>query len=98
MGLRVWTEPRELRPCQMTQSPHGWPPWQPPSPPHGLETEHRLTKLEVRTDGHEKRHDLQDAWNKGFTIALISLGSGVAHSKAGDLVEWATLLLSGLRP
>jgi len=57
-----------------------------------------LTVLEVRTDGHEKRHDMQDAWNKGFAIALISLSTGVAHSKAGDLVEWATLLLSGLRP
>jgi hypothetical protein len=57
-----------------------------------------LTVLEVRTDGHEKRHDLQDTWNKGFTIALISLGSGVAHSKAGELIETAAQLLRGWTP
>lgn len=58
-----------------------------PSRPHGLETEHRLTKLEVRYEVHEKRHDQQDSWNKVFTISLLGLGSGLAHAKVPEIIE-----------
>lgn len=64
-----------------------WPQWPQPSRPHGLETEHRLTKLEVRSEVHEKRHDQQDGWNKMFTISLLGLGSGLAHAKVPEIIE-----------
>lgn len=83
----------------MTPLPPSWPPSQPPWP-HGLETESRLTRLEVRTEDHgealekhETRHDGQDVWNKGFTVALAGLAAGVAHSKAGDWIEVARAVL-----
>jgi hypothetical protein len=40
----------------MTQP--AWPPYPPPLLPHGLETEHRLTILEVDRDRHRERLDL----------------------------------------
>ena len=64
-----------------------------------------MTKLEIQTDshedrieGHEKRHDDQDTWNKGFTIALAGLGAGFAHSKAGDFLELIITLLQRFKP
>jgi hypothetical protein len=72
---------------------------------HALQTEGRLTKLEVQTESnegkiesHEKRHDEQVTWNKGFAIALAGLGAGFAHSKAGDLLELIITLLQRFRP
>lgn len=72
---------------------------------HALQTEGRLTKLEVQTEahgekieGHEKRHDDQDTWNKGFTIALAGLGAGFAHSKASEMLELAITLLQRFKP
>lgn len=70
-----------------------------------LEREHRLTKvevradhLEVRADHSDRRHDSQDVWNKAFTVALLGLGSGLAHAKAGELLDVVLALLQGLRP
>jgi hypothetical protein len=88
----------------MTSQPQNWPPWQPQSPPHGLETEHRLTKIEItqerdsgRIDHHEEKHDHQDVWNKAFTVALMGLGSGLAHAKLPELIEVARQLWKGFR-
>jgi len=74
-------------------SPHAS--WQ-----HALQTEGRLTKLEVKTETHSekieksaKRHDDQDTWNKAFTIALAGLSAGFAHAKASDLLDLALSLL-----
>jgi hypothetical protein len=71
---------------------------------HALQTEGRLTKLEVKTDTHEetihkhtKRHDDQDIWNKAFTIALAGLSAGLAHAKASDLLDLALSLLQRLK-
>lgn len=83
------------------------PPWLSASPPtgHPLETERRLTTLEIVTDAHGQgleehasRHGAQDVWNKAFTVALLGLGSGLAHAKAGDLIEFAVALLKGFKP
>lgn len=81
------------------------PPWPHQSPPHGLETEHRLTKLEVHTEDHGRRlkthaelHDAQDLWNKGFSIALIGVSAGLAHAKAGEVMGFLFELYRGLRP
>jgi hypothetical protein len=67
---------------------------------HALQTEGRLTKLEVQTESnegkiesHEKRHDEQDTWNKGFTIALAGLSAGLAHAKATDLLDFLLSLV-----
>ena len=80
----------------------------PPSWPyqsHGLETEHRLTVVEMKAehhgrqiDKHAERHETQDIWNKAFSVALLGLASGLAHAKAGEVVETAIALLKGLRP
>lgn len=56
-----------------------------------IETEHRITTLEIKTSRHEERHDTQDTWNKAFAIALAGLSAGLAHSKAD---EWAGVLHS----
>lgn len=90
----------------MTQHWHeSPPPWHHQSQPHGLETEHRLTKLEVRTDDHGHRlkshaelHQAQDLWNKGFSIALIGVSAGLAHAKAGEVMEFLFALYKGLKP
>ena len=78
-------------------SPHAS--WQ-----HALQTEGRLTKLEIQTEtheeqieGHEKRHDDQDTWNKGFAIALAGLGAGLAHAKASDVLDLVLSLLQRLK-
>lgn len=69
-------------------SPPGWPPSPYRSPPHWeLQTEHRLTKAEGKLDRHEDRHERQSVWNRGFMVALLSLGSAVAHSKADNLAD-----------
>jgi hypothetical protein len=59
-----------------------------------LETERRLTTLELgqesldeTVEGHASKHNAQDIWNKAFTIALAGLGSGLAHAKAGEVLE-----------
>lgn len=73
--------------------------------PLDLEREHRLTKAEMRIDclsdraqKSDQRHENQDVWNKGFTVALIGLASGLGHAKAGELASFLTELLRGLRP
>lgn len=79
------------------------PSW--PSQPHGLETEHRLTRLEVVSedhgetlDNHAERHADQAIWNRGFSVALAGLAAGLAHAKADNLADFLTALLRGLRP
>lgn len=83
------------------------PPWPSVSPPtgHPLETERRLTTLEIVTDAHGRdldehasRHAGQDVWNKAFTVALLGLGSGLAHAQAGNLIELVVGLLKGFKP
>ena len=78
-----------------------WPPSPYTSQPHGLETERRLTRLEVTTEGHGEsleeigetvethtdKHQEQAVWNRGFTVALAGLGAGLAHAKAPEIVE-----------
>ncbi len=68
---------------------HSHPPWE-------LQTEHRITKAEGRLDQHEDQHERQAAWNKGFMIALLSLGSAVAHSKADSLADTLVWLAQNL--
>ena len=79
------------------QSPSHWP--------HVLETERRLTPLELTSEHqgktlekHTEKHDAQDVWNKGFTIALAGLSSGLLHAKANDLIEAALGLLKVWKP
>lgn len=78
------------------------------SPPsswqHALQTEGRITRLEVSTEDHaeqlethEKRHDEQDVWNRGFVVAMAGLTAGLAHAKAGDLLDIAISLLQRLK-
>ena len=71
---------------------------------HALQTEGRLTKLEVKTDTHgekiekhTKRHDEQDIWNKAFAIALAGLSAGLAHAKASDVLDLALSLFQRLK-
>lgn len=77
----------------------------PPSWQHALQTEQRITRLEVSTEDHtetleehEKRHDDQDIWNKGFTVALAGLAAGLAHAKAGDLLDLLIAVFTRLKP
>lgn len=77
-----------------------WQQGPPQSQPHGLETERRLTRLEMTSESleetvedHEKRHDDQDTWNKGFMVALAGLGAGLAHAKATDFLDLLLTLL-----
>jgi len=70
-----------------------------------LETEHRLTKLEASAEDHHHRlkthaemNEAQDLWNKGFSIALIGVSAGLAHAKAGEVMEFLFALYKGLRP
>ena len=86
-------------------SPRSSPPPSWPYQPHGLETEHRLTVVEMaaehhgkRLDNHATKHEHQDIWNKAFSVALLGLASGLAHAKAGEVVETFLTLLRGLRP
>ena len=65
----------------------------------------KLTRLQVEqeqltetVDGHTERHDAQDTWNKAFTLALGGLASGLAHAKAGELIELLQELLRVFRP
>ena len=83
--------------------PSNWPQWPPPS--HGLETERRLTTLEIRQADHSEtiedhgvKHSAQDVWNKAFTLALMGLGSGLAHAKAGEVMEALQVFLKVFRP
>lgn len=84
-----------------------WPNVPPSWPPSGspLETERRLTRLEMgtdqhgrRLDSHDTKHDHQEIWNKAVAIALAGLASGLAHAKAGDLVDFLLALLKGFKP
>jgi hypothetical protein len=77
-------------------SPHHWQ--------HALQTEGRLTRLEVTSEDHEEKigdhddkHDAQDVWNRGFTLALAGLGAGLMHAKAGDVLGIALELLARFR-
>ena len=86
-------------PSQKQSPPPSWP------YPHGLETEHRLTVVEMKAETHGRqiekhgeKHEHQDIWNKAFSVALLGLASGLAHAKAGEVVETAIALLKGLRP
>lgn len=77
----------------------GWPPSPYHSPPDWrLQTEHRITKAEARIDNHEEKHETQAVWNKSFAVALLSLGSAVAHGKAGDLADLLLWLAKNLKP
>ena len=89
----------------MTWDQRNLPPWLPQSQPHGLETERRLTTLEItqerdgeRIDNHATKHDHQDVWNKAFTVALMGLGSGLAHAKLPELIEVCRQLWKGFKP
>ena len=84
-----------------------WPNVPPSWPPSGspLETERRLTRLEMgadhhgrRLDSHDTKHDRQEIWNKAVAIALAGLASGLAHATAGDLVDFLLALLKGFKP
>lgn len=90
----------------MTSHPD-WHSARPSWPPSGspLETEHRLTRLEIgtehhgrRLDGHDTRHEHQEVWNKAVALALAGLASGLAHAKAGELADFALALLKGFKP
>lgn len=95
----------------MTYRPD-WPPSQYSSQPHGLETERRLTRLEVTSEGygetleeigetvetHADKHQEQAVWNRGFTVALAGLGAGLAHAKAPEIVGLLLTLLARLKP
>jgi hypothetical protein len=79
------TSPPSWRSSPYT-SPPEWP----------LQTEHRLTKAEGRLDQHQGQHERQHLWNRGFAVALLSLGSAVAHSKADNLAEVLVWLAQNL--
>lgn len=88
-------------------SRHDWPSVPPSWPPSGspLETERRLTRLEMgtdhhgrRLDSHDTKHEHQEVWNKAVAIALAGLASGLAHAKAADLVDFLLALLKGFKP
>lgn len=90
----------------MTSHPD-WPNAPPSWPPSGspLETERRLTRLEMGTEHHGRRlnshdtkHEHQEIWNKAVAIALAGLASGLAHAKAADLVDFLLALLKGFKP
>jgi hypothetical protein len=76
------------------------PNWR-PSPYHSqpsweILTEHRITKAEGEISRHQDQHDRQQVWNKGFMVALLSLGSAVAHSKADTLADTLIWLAQNL--
>ncbi len=84
-----------------------WPNVPPSWPPSGspLETERRLTRLEMgteqhghRLDDHDAKHGQQDLWNKAVAIALAGLASGLAHTKAADVADFLLALLKGFKP
>lgn len=79
-------------PPNWPQSPyHSHPPWE-------LQVEHRVTKAEGRLDGHDEKHEVQHVWNKAFAVALLSLGSAVAHGKADSLADLLVWLAKALKP
>lgn len=87
----------------MDRRQHDSQPW-PSHWQHELQTESRITRLEITTEDqgetleeHEQRHDDQDAWNKGFMVALAGLGAGLAHAKAADFLEILIGLLQRLK-
>jgi len=89
----------------MTRYQRDWQASPPTSQPHGLETERRLTTVEIHTEQHghrlerhEGRHNTQDVWNKAFTVALLGLASGLAHAKAGDVMSTVLKFIGTLRP
>lgn len=82
-------------------------PSQPPSWPYPLElqTENRLTRLELvqedhtdTLDVHSSKHDEQATWNRGFTVALLGLGAGLAHAKADGMAYFLAALLKAWKP
>lgn len=81
----------------MNSSPPSWRQSPYTSPPQWeLQTEHRLTKAEGRLDRHQDHHDRQSLWNRGFMVALLSLGSAVAHLKADTLADTLIWLAQNL--
>lgn len=73
----------------MTYWQPGWPPSQPPSQPHGLETEQRLTKLEVKSQDHSARITVLER----TLYAIIVSIAGMAHEKLPRAIEWMEALL-----
>jgi len=65
--------------------------------PWELQTEHRITKAEGRLDNHEDQHEAQKLINKGLAIAILSLGSAVAHGKADNLADLFLLFAKSLK-
>ena len=88
----------------MTWYPPSWQP-SPQDSSLALNTEHRLTRLEMahektegRLESHDKQLRSQEIWNKAFTVALLILGSGLAHSKLPEWLEIILLLWKGSKP
>jgi hypothetical protein len=63
-----------------------WPHWQPPSPSHSVEIEHRLTTVENDLENVAERHEEQHELLESKQEAL---------SKRMALHEKATLVLAG---
>ena len=72
---------------------------------HELQTESRLTRLEIvqeehdeAIDAHSSKHDEQAVWNRAFSVALAGLTAGLAHAKADGLADFLAHLLKALKP
>lgn len=55
-----------------------------------LRTESRLTKVEVRLDGHEKAHSEIVVWQRAVTVVLLGIGLAIAHGSADGIVDLLT--------
>lgn len=95
----------------MQSSPPSLPPWQQIS--HlDLQTEHRLTRIEMTTESHtgvleahtekHERHGKfqsdQETTNKALWLAILGLASGYAHGRMSEVADLALALFKGLRP
>lgn len=68
----------------MTYLHPDWHRSQPPSQPHGLQTEQRLTKLEVKGEDHSARITVLE---RTLYAVIVSL-AGLAHEKLPRALEW----------
>ncbi len=92
-----------------------WQPSPPPWPqisPLDLQTENRLTRVEIATEthaetleDHEERHEQhgkfrneQETTNKALWLAILGLASGYAHGRMSEVADLALALFKGLRP